>query len=354
MIKVVQNWFQRTFADAEAVTLSLVILLISVGLYLMGQMLMPLIVSVIIAYFLEGGVSRLKKYKLPSWLSVTIVFILFFGISLFAIFVFVPLLWTQLSNLFQELPTMINRGQELLMNLPDKYPEYVTGDHVDSVIGEFKKMLAEKGQVIITASMASVSGVINLIIYLVLVPLLVFFLLLDKNKIIAWFRGYSPRERGLVNKVWDEVNDQIANYMRGKAIEILIVAVVMYIFFALFGLHYAMLLASALAVSMIIPFIGPAVVAVPIFIIAAMQWGWTSYFAYFSVIYFILVTLDGNVLVPLLFSEAVNLHPVAIIAAILVFGGLWGFWGIFFAIPLATLVSAVLSAWPRFGAEVRN
>ncbi|MCP4994536.1 MAG: AI-2E family transporter, partial [Gammaproteobacteria bacterium] len=56
--------------------------------------------------------------------------------------------------------------------------------------------------------------------------------------------------------------------------------------------------------------------------------------------------LDGNVLVPLLFSEVVNLHPVAIILAILVFGGLWGFWGVFFAIPLATMVQAILTAWP--------
>ena len=63
--------------------------------------------------------------------------------------------------------------------------------------------------------------------------------------------------------------------------------------------------------------------------------------------YAIIQALDGNVLVPLLFSEALNLHPVAIIVAILVFGGLWGFWGIFFAIPLATVVQAVLKAWPR-------
>ena len=58
---------------------------------------------------------------------------------------------------------------------------------------------------------------------------------------------------------------------------------------------------------------------------------------------------DGNVLVPILFSEAVNLHPVAIITAVLFFGGIWGFWGVFFAIPLATLVHAVINAWPRQG-----
>ncbi|MCB1828334.1 MAG: AI-2E family transporter, partial [Coxiellaceae bacterium] len=55
---------------------------------------------------------------------------------------------------------------------------------------------------------------------------------------------------------------------------------------------------------------------------------------------------DGNVLAPLLFSEAVKLHPVAVIVAILVFGAIWGFWGVFFAIPLATIVKAILNAWP--------
>jgi putative permease len=65
------------------------------------------------------------------------------------------------------------------------------------------------------------------------------------------------------------------------------------------------------------------------------------------VVYTVIQTLDGNVLVPLLFSEAVNLHPVAIICAVLLFGGLWGFWGVFFAIPLATLFKAVLDAWPK-------
>ena len=73
----------------------------------------------------------------------------------------------------------------------------------------------------------------------------------------------------------------------------------------------------------------------------------TPDFAWLMVTYLVIQALDGNLLVPLLFSEAVNLHPVAIIIAVLVFGGLWGFWGVFFAIPLATLVKAVLNAWPK-------
>ncbi|NAX01526.1 AI-2E family transporter, partial [Vibrio sp. V34_P3A8T189] len=76
------------------------------------------------------------------------------------------------------------------------------------------------------------------------------------------------------------------------------------------------------------------------------QWGLTPQYYTLLIAYFIIQILDGNVLVPILFSEAVNLHPVAIIIAVLVFGGLWGFWGVFFAIPLATLVKAVWHALP--------
>jgi putative permease len=93
------------------------------------------------------------------------------------------------------------------------------------------------------------------------------------------------------------------------------------------------------------------VVTLPVVLIAWFQWGWGTEFIWLTIAYLIIQALDGNVLVPLLFSEVVNLHPVAIIVAILVFGGIWGFWGVFFAIPLATLVQAILSAWPRKDVE---
>ena len=68
-----------------------------------------------------------------------------------------------------------------------------------------------------------------------------------------------------------------------------------------------------------------------------------------SIAYGVIRAVDGNVLATILLSEVVNLHPVAIIVAILIFGGIWGFWGVFFAIPLATLINAVVEAWPSSG-----
>jgi putative permease len=120
---------------------------------------------------------------------------------------------------------------------------------------------------------------------------------------------------------------------------------------AIMGMDFAMLLGVLVGLSVLIPYIGAATVTIPVAVLAYFQWGVSPEFWWLLVAYGIIQALDGNVLVPLLFSEVVNLHPVAIIVAVLVFGGLWGFWGVFFAIPLATLVQAVLKAWPTFAQE---
>ena len=202
-------------------------------------------------------------------------------------------------------------------------------------------------QHVLSLSLPAVFGLISLMVYSILVPVLVFFFLKDKYRILAWFNQSLPKQRRLVDEVAQDVNAQVANYVRGKVWEIFIVGVVAFATFTLMGLNYALLLATMVGLSVIIPYVGAAVVTIPIALIGWFQWGWSSELGWLLFAYGVLQALDGYLLVPLLFSEVVNLHPVAIIIAILVFGGLWGFWGVFFAIPLATLVSAVLNAWPK-------
>ena len=155
---------------------------------------------------------------------------------------------------------------------------------------------------------------------------------------ISLASGVLPRNRKLATKVWHEMNEQISNYIRGKVMEILIVGSVSYVTFALLDLRYSVLLAVAVGLSVLIPYIGAAAVTVPVAIVGLFQWGFTPEFYWLLLAYGIIQALDGNVLVPILFSEAVNLHPVAIIVAVLVFGGLWGFWGCFlpFLWPLSS------------------
>jgi putative permease len=272
---------------------------------------------------------------------------LFLTSLFFLLFGLVPMLTRQLTQLVQQIPSYISKGQDLLLQLPQRYPQMVSEEQVQLLIGNAGNELAVAGQQFLTWSLTSVGNVVGLLVLLVLIPVLVFFLLKDKQLLIDWFKGYLPAERHLVSSVWADVEAQIANYVRGKAGEIIIVGAVSYVTFVSIGLEYSALLATTVGFSVLIPYIGAAVVTLPIALVAYFQWGWGWDFGQVMIAYAIIQALDGNVLVPLLFSEALNLHPVAIIVAILVFGGMWGFWGIFFAIPLATVVQAVLKAWPR-------
>ena len=346
-MELLKNWFKQSFSDPQVVILGVTLIVgfaIIVGL---GAWLAPMFASIVIAYLLEALVSRLQRLGMPRMPAVVIVFLLFIALLIFLIFGLVPIVTRQLTQLVQQLPNYIAQGQVLLKQLPAAYPQLISEQQVQAIINQLGQELANLGQAAVGWSLASVASVIGLIVYLVLVPVLVFFLLKDKTLMISWISNHLPEERTLVNRVWTEAEAQIANYVRGKVLEIFIVGAVTYVTFMLLGLQYAALLATLVGFSVLVPYIGAAVATIPVAFVAFFQFGWGWDFGQVMIAYAIIQALDGNLLVPLLFSEVVNLHPVAIILAILVFGGLWGFWGIFFAIPLATLVKAVFNAWPR-------
>ena len=350
-MNLLTSWFRRTFADPQVVILGLVLIAGIAIVAGLGQMLAPVFASIVIAYLLEAVVIRLQVLGLPRLASVVLVFLLFLASLFFLLFGLVPMLTRQLTQLVQQIPNYINQGQELLLQLPQRYPQMISEHQIQQLISSAGNELATAGQLFLTWSLTSVGNVVGLLVLLVLIPVLVFFLLKDKTQLIDWLKGYLPAERHLVSSVWADVEAQIANYVRGKAGEIVIVGAVSYVTFISMGLQYSALLATMVGFSVLIPYIGAAVVTLPIAFVAYFQWGWGWSFGQVMIAYAIIQALDGNVLVPLLFSEALNLHPVAIIVAILVFGGLWGFWGIFFAIPLATVVQAVLKAWPRLTSD---
>ncbi|MHC8360563.1 AI-2E family transporter [Pseudomonas sp. LS2P72] len=347
MFKVLRDWIQRYFSDEEAVVLAVLLFLAFTAVLTLGGMLAPVLAGMVLAYLMQGLVVTLERLRMSGGVAVGLVFALFMGVLLVFIIVVVPLLWHQLITLFNELPGMLAKWQSLLLLLPERYPHLVSDEQVLQAIEVARGEIGKFGQWALTFSLSSLPLLVNIMIYLVLVPILVFFFLKDREMIGQWVRGYLPRERALITRVAHEMNRQIANYIRGKVIEIFICGGVTYIGFVVLGLNYAALLALLVGVSVVVPYVGAVVVTVPVMLIALFQWGWSDQFIYLMAVYGIIQTLDGNVLVPLLFSEAVNLHPVAIICAVLLFGGLWGFWGVFFAIPLATLFKAVLDAWPR-------
>ena len=345
MINLLKDWLNKRFSDPQMVILGFLLILGFIFIFYLGQMLAPMFAAIVIAYLLDSMVNTLQRLKIPRMVGVVLVFLFFLACLFYVIIGLLPLISRQIGQLIQQFPIMIGAIQKQLVLLPDKYPDYISADQIRDLLAYFTAEFMGLAQQLLSLSLASVRGFIVAVVYLILVPLLVFFFLKDKFLIIGWITGFLPEHRGLATEVWRDVNKQILNYVRGKVWEIVIVWAVTYATFTYLNLQFSMLLALFTGLSVLIPYIGATIMLFPVVLIAYFQWGLGTEFAYAVIAYGVIQALDGNLLAPLLLSEVVDLHPVAVIAAVLVFGGLWGLWGLFFAIPLATLFHAVLKAW---------
>lgn len=355
MFRQLTQWYKYRFDDPNLSVLFLLLLAAILIFYFLGNILVPVFVALVLSYLLDWPINYLVSRKMNRTFATFIVMLLFLSLAIFAFLGVLPTVFKQGAALIKDLPAMFNQIQDYVLTLPVKYPDIIDPVTITQIVVNLRSYVLDSGGFLLTQSFASLLNIAALIIYAVLVPMMMIFMLKDKKTLIASFVKFLPKNRKLADQVWNEMNGQIMNYIRGKLAEILIVGGSTYIIFVVMELRYSALLALLVGLSVLIPYIGAAAVTIPVAVVALLQWGVTADFIYLMVAYGLIQVIDGNLIVPILFSEAVNLHPVIIIMSVLVFGGLWGFWGVFFAIPLATLVKAILNAWPSQGQiEVAN
>lgn len=347
MVSVLLNWYKKRFSDPNAVVLFWLLIGCFFVIYFYGDILTPILAALVVAYILEWPVQRFMRIGLQRQVASILVVLCFIGFMLLLGFGILPTVFRQGINLVKEGPTMLSNAADYLRTLPERYPQRVDVSMVESVISLVQERLLNNSGMLVSFSFASLRNIMVILVYMILVPILVLFILKDKQVLLQSMQRFLPTNRRLLNEVWVEMNAQITNYIRGKVIHILVVSIANYAVFAVMNLNYALLLGVSIGISVLIPYVGAFAVTVPVLGVGLFQWGVSYDFLYLMIAYVIVQALDANVLTPLLFSEAVNLHPIAIILAVIIFGGLWGFWGVFFAIPLATLVKAVIHAWPN-------
>lgn len=352
LLSSISDWFRRNFSDPATIGLFFTVFFVLLFLEFFGHFFMPVLISIVLAYLLLSVVHQFERWHCPHILAVTVVFSVFIGLVTFALVWLLPIMIRQLQNLVNELPGAFSQGHHWMIILMQKYPAVFADPHVQQSMSFVQNEFAHFGQTALKNVWGLIPNLITIVLYFILVPLLLFFFLKDSTTLVHWLTQFLPKNRSLVSNVWKDVNEKIGCYVRGRVLEILFIGAVTAIFFSVLGLKYAILLGVLVGLSVIIPYIGAVIVTIPVFIIGLIQWGVTPYFFYLMIGYGIIIALDANIVVPLLFAETMDLHPVVIILSVLVFGGLWGFWGVFFAIPLATVADVVLRAWPREGCEI--
>ncbi|MDQ6950443.1 MAG: AI-2E family transporter [Mariprofundales bacterium] len=337
-----RTWLQHRLADQQLTMLIASLFGIFVLLALLGKVLAPLLMAVALAYVLEGVVALFCRCRLPRLLAITLVGSGAMVIVFFSLIALLPLLTEQVGNLIAHVPEYLSATRDSLKALQVSYASWINPVAIQQLIASGASKMQEWGAAVLSFSISSIPGIITLLVYMVLVPVLIFFLLKDKEEIVAWSEQFLPRERTLLVRVWHELDLQIGNYIRGRFWESLAVGVTMWLLFHFMHHQYALLLAVLTAISVWIPFVGAAVVAIPVLLLSFFQWSWSDTTFYALGAYALVQLIDANILIPWIFSEMVNLHPIAIIVAVLLFGSVGGLLGVFFAIPLAALVQSVL------------
>ena len=347
MLEEINNLFRKIFSSEETLVFALLLTGAFLTLFFFGNILTPFLVSIIFAYLLVGMQKRLEEYGLNSTLALILTYSFFLLLGVALMVWLVPLVYQQLQSLILEIPKWVNSFMIFVQNIPEKYPDLISSDQITTFLQSLSGQITAISEDFLKASIAGIQNTVTIAINLVLLPILVFFFLFDRESIISGFLSVLPNKRAMLQNVWVEMDDQLSNYARGKAIEIVIVGLVAAVIFMYFDLQYVALLSVLVGFSVLIPFLGAFIVTLPVAVLGLLQFGLTFDFWLLMGLYVILQMLDGYLLVPILFSDAVKLHPVIIMLAVFIFGGMFGFWGIFFAIPIATLIKAIWNSWPE-------
>ena len=342
MQSLLNKFIQRFFSNEESVYFAILLVFSFLFIILFGNVLLPVIISIVIAFLLNGLMTTLLRMNISQKISLAITLIIFFGFYL-SLFLALPSIGTEINNLLQNLPSIVSSFQQTLVEMNNYFSE----EDIDLIFANLSSQI----NTLLSSALGQLAGTISLmfnaILYAIMVPLMVFFFLKDKNELLPIASFVLPKENGFMQSVFSEMNDQLFNYVTGKFLEMLIVSITSYALFATLGLPYAVLIAILVGLSVIIPIFGAILVTIPVILIGLYEWGLSENFYWLLGFYLLIQILDGNVLVPILFSTRNNLHPAVIIIAILFFGGIWGFWGLFFAIPLATFIKAIINSWPE-------
>ena len=343
MLEEINNLFRKIFSNEETLVFASLLTGAFLIIFFLGNILTPFFISIIFAYLLVGLQNRLEGLGFNSGIALALTYSFFLLLGIGFLVWLGPLVYQQVNALAEAVPGWIKLIPPIATSLAEEYPQLQT---FSNVVGEEFTVVPDKNVILQTLSGAISTGV-TLSINLILLPILVFFFLFDRKSIISSFLSVLPQERAMLQQVWVEMDDQLSNYARGKALEIVIVGSAAALIFMYFDLQYIALLSILVGFSVLIPFLGAFIVTLPVAVLGLVQFGLTFDFWLLMGVYLVLQILDGYLLVPILFSDAVKLHPVVIMLAVFVFGAMFGFWGIFFAIPIATLIKAIWNSWPE-------
>lgn len=338
---------ETIFYDDGAVFVVLLFAFFALAFATVGDVLLPVVIAAVLSYVMLGVQGLISRWT-PPIASFVVAYTLFLGFMLGVGLWLIPELVAQVVRLAGEVPELTRTMLVTVRSEIEAFDLPGAEQFTSNISLEILDLANEYGRGLAASTPTLAQSILTWLLYYVLVPVMVFFFMKDRDRISIYIYNLLPGDKGLATSIWRQMDGQMANYIRGKALEVAIVTLMAWALFASVGLQFGLLLAIATGLSVIVPVVGAFVVTIPVAVLALLQFGTESTTWILISLYLILQFIDGYVIVPLIFSASMKLHPLVVITSVLFFGGVWGFWGAFLAIPLATLIKLVIENWPGF------
>ena len=314
-------------------------------LWVLGDVLLPFVTGAAIAYFLNPLVTKLTRAGLPRALAVSVLMLALIGIVILAGLLVIPAVIAQAVQFTQAAPDLLERLQQFLSA---RFPN-IQGveDALQGSLAAMGETIKERGAALAQGVWRSVSGVVSALIFLVITPVVAFYLLLDWPRVVKGADDLLPRQHApVIRDLAGQIDRSIAGFVRGQVTVCLILAAYYATALGLVGLQFGLAIGVVAGLISFVPYIGAIIGGVLAIGIALWQfWGAPGSIGAVVIIFAIGQILEGNILVPRIVGNSVRLHPVWLLFAISAFGMLFGFTGMLIAVPLAASVGVLV----RFG-----
>jgi len=316
-------------------------------LYLLGPVLTPFAVSALLAYLCDPVVDRIEERKVSRTLAVVIVFSCMLLMLIVALLVLIPLLEDQLLKLVSRIPQLLTWTQESLLPLVvNKFGLDVSQINLDQIRIAFAQNWKDIGSLLSRILMQiSQSGqtLMAIFSFLILIPVVTFYLLRDWDILIAKIHDLLPRRYEEVISIMARECDQVlGEFLHGQLLVMLIQGVLYSLGLWIAGLEFALLIGMLAGLVSFVPYLGFVVGIVVAGVAAFMQFQDVIHLVYVAIVFGIGQALEGMVLSPMLVGDRIGLHPVAVIFAVMAGGQLFGFIGILLALPVAAVIVVLL------------
>lgn len=316
-------------------------------LWALGDVILPFVVGGALAYFLDPVADRLERLGLSRVASTSLISLVALGAIVLAFLLVVPALVREAVALAGAAPDIF---RQLQAALTERFPDLVDGEsQLRQTLAGLGETVKSQGLALVNGLVGRAMGVVNFLVFLVIAPVVAFYMLLDWDKMIARIDMLLPRDHApVIRDLAAQVDAVLAGFVRGQMTVCGILAVYYAGALALVGLQYGLVIGVTAGLVSFIPYVGAILGGVLAIGLALYQfWGQPEWILAVVVIFVIGQILEGNVLVPRLVGGSVGLHPVWLLLALSVFGALFGFVGMLVAVPVA----AIMGVLARFGAR---